>query len=77
MLKVWSSIQSSCIDNVHVISSIAKQNIDGKIRYEFFVPMSLTKEDHHLTIITSGAYKIITYVLQNISLDRLNFYKQL
>ena len=54
VLKVWSSIQSSCINNVHVISSIAKQNIDGKVSYEFFIPVSLTKEDCHLTIISSN-----------------------
>ena len=54
VLKVWSSIQSSCIDNVHVISSIAKQNIDGKVSYECFIPVNLTKEDCHLTIISSN-----------------------
>ena len=57
VLKVWSSIQSSCIDNVHVISSIAKQNIDGKLTYgvyEFFVPVNFTKKDCYLSIISSN-----------------------
>ena len=68
VLKVWSNIQSSCIDNVHVISSIAKENIDGKTRYEFFVPMSLIKKDRHLTIITSnfeGAVRMVHGKLRN------------
>ena len=52
VLKVWSDIQSSCIDDVHVISTIAKQIIDGKMYYEFFVPVSLIKKDCQLTVIS-------------------------
>ena len=51
VLKVWANIQTSCIDNVHVISSIAKRSTDGKIWYEFFIPMSLTKKAHYITIV--------------------------
>ena len=54
VLGILSSMQSRCIDNIHMISSIAKQNIDEKISYEFFIPVSLTKKDRHLTIISSN-----------------------
>ena len=76
VLKVWSSIQSSCIDNVHVISSIAKQNIDGKIRYEIFVPVSFTKEDHHLTIIasnTEGTVRMVHSKLRNCKIMDISY----
>ena len=54
VFKILSSMQSTCVDNVHVISSIAKQNIHGKTRYEFLIPASLAKKDRHLTIISSS-----------------------
>ena len=52
MLEVLSDIRSSCIDDVHVISSIAKRSMDEKISYEFFVPASFIKKDYHFTIIS-------------------------
>ena len=52
VLKVLSDIRSSCIDDVHVISAIAKRNTDGKLNYEFFVPISFVKKDYHFTIIS-------------------------
>ena len=76
VLRVLSSIQSRCIDNVHVISSIAKQNIDGKIRYEFFIPVSLTKKDRHLTIISSsieGEVRMVHSKLSNCKITDISY----
>ena len=76
VLRALSSIQSRCIDNVHVISSIAKQNIDGKTRYEFFILLSLTKKDRHLTIISSsfeGEVRMVHSKLSNCKITDVSY----
>ena len=67
VLNIWSYIQISCIDNAHVISAIASKNIDGKITYEFFVPVSIRKEYYNLAITFSNTVNEVRIVHEKLS----------